>query len=247
MPQNDREQGRPKWTDIASALAAVALTIISLVGLVLVVGELTELRRQNALLERTLKQTFRPLGVAGYFNDSIQTSIVLEQLPGPKPGKWSFSCKPRLHNRGSGVLLYLGSFSFISKKECDFRAEFRAGRIDSVNYDGFYPYMRRTPVLPGGYYDTFIMWTNLEIEEQYFLYVIFPYEDQDGGLYDTQHLDVLRFNPMPEQTPRGPIPQLSKFYSRETYHYYSADETVQLVEQIRRANPSFARIIELDQ
>lgn len=235
-----------RWRRI-TGIATTALAVIGAIGLYVIVDELQQLTRQNEYLERTLRQTYRPLGVATY-SEAGDPFLVVGLGSGPSPGKFSMRFERKLQNLGDGLLSYIGSFWHVSVSEMDFRAAFLAGQIDTVNFDGMYSFLRRNPVLPGDAINTKATWENLPYEERYFVYTIFLYEDQDGALYDTEKLEVLDFEE-PVPGPEGLSPQAAENTAggRETYHYYSAKERALLASRLReRGHPQLAEIVGMD-
>lgn len=235
-----------RWRRI-TGIATTALAVIGAIGLYVVVDELQQLTRQNEYLERTLRQTYRPLGVATY-SDTAESLIIVGLRSGPSPGRFSMSFERRLQNLGDGLLSYIGSFWHVSVSELDFRSAFLTGQIDTVMFDGMHNFARRRPVLPGKAIETKAHWDDLTYEKRYFVYTIFLYEDQDGGLYDTERLEVLDFEE-PISGPEGLSPQLAEETAggRETYHYYSADERTVLGSRLSESgHPQLAAIVEMD-
>lgn len=232
-------------TNIVIAGATVGILVMAILGLDLVERELKELRRQNAALENTMRQAYRPLGVANFSKDLESQGVNLVYRPA-KPGKLSFHSNLLLSNRGKGVLSYIGSFSYITKDTVSFRAEVLAARLDTLVFDRMYPYARWTPIQPDRYSEVNVgPFLNLDFEERYFVYTLFLYADQDGGLYDTERLDVLMFEGEPLSTPEGlrPKPESVRSYATEKYHFYSSDEKEGLLDMIDRFNHPLADVI----
>ena len=83
------------------------------------------------------------------------------------------------------------------------------------------------------------------MSREYFAYSLHFYEDQDGGLYDTEHLNVIRFKePFTEKgilrTKLEPGTVV-----RETYHYYTNEEKAKLIESLKKLNSSIADALTL--
>jgi hypothetical protein len=237
-----------KWSafsNVAMAAANFLLLGTSIFALLLVLSELKELRLQNGYLETTMRQTFRPLGVASYDTTGVQDRVFIRYNPAAKPGKFSFEYIPILTNRGKGVLSYLGSLHLISKEEIDFRRDFLQNKIDSIEFDRHYSYARRTPIQPDSKYYTTLICENLDFATRYYLYTLFLYEDQDGALYDTEHLDVLLFADKPKIIPGNIIPDLQGSYIKEKYHTYSGNDKSALIAAIKRYKHPLAEVIQL--
>lgn len=227
------------------ALATIGILIAGLVGLRFVVCELDQLQRQNSYLERTMRQSFRPLGVCSYSTDLKSREIKIGYLDSSNPNKFSFRCELFLYNRGKGILIDLGSFSYLSKKEVDFRKLFLDGKVDSVNFDARYSYTRRSPVHPDDYIEIKLEWRDVDSEDKYFLYTILLYEDQDGNLYDTERLDVFKFDYKFSPADSAKSPHLQEGSRRETYHAYSPEEKQALIEEIEKRDHPLANVIRL--
>jgi len=231
-------------TNIVIAGATVGIFVMAILGKNLVERELNELQSQNLILENTMRQVYRPIGVANYLKDLEFQQIKVTYEPA-RPGKFSFRCRPLLFNKGKGILSYLGSFSYISKKQLNFRGAILAARLDTLVFDGMYSYARWTPILPDRYFEIGVgPFLNLDFQERYFLYTLFLYADQDGGLCDTERLDVLMFEGEPVNTPEGLQPKLAEgSYRTEKYHCYSLDEKQALLEMIDRFGHPLADVI----
>lgn len=241
---NRIDDARTDWfrdnARIVTSIATAALAIIGLVGLILILSELKELRRQNSYIESSLKQTYRPLGYARTSPDDPELIIVEALWTSESLDRFSFSMEYNIYNHGHGVLCYIGSFFLATTEAIDFRQQLINAVLDSVNVDGRYPFTRRETILP---YDksnisrvgAFALFQDLPFAEKYFVYNLFLYEDQEGNLYDTEHLDVLPFQKprIEDEKIRVRLDKTKPSTSRETYHAYSLAERKKLVDTIR--------------
>lgn len=245
MAESTNKEVKSGKANIVLAFATLGLLATSIVGLILIRHELIELRRQNNYLERTMKQTYRPLGIVRYSQDLSDSTFNLSYIADAKPGKFSFKCNPILFNQGKGVLSFLGSLSFIASRQINFRDEFLEGHLDTVAFDRLKAYARRSPVMPDAVYKTTVRWDNLDFDTIYYLHILFLYEDQDGTLYDTEHLDIIEFQERPRIIDSTLIPKLkeSGYYSREVYHYYTLEERTMLVQAIQKLGHPLADVI----
>ncbi|MEW5925644.1 MAG: hypothetical protein AB1746_16805 [Candidatus Zixiibacteriota bacterium] len=193
-----------------------------------------------------MKQSFRPLGVTSYTHESLSNSVFITYTAAKKPGKFDLIYRPYLFNRGKGVLSYIGSISYLSMEEISFRNQLLKGELDSIAFDALYSYARRTPIHPDGYHQVGIMMYDISIEEKYFLYTLFLYEDQDGTLYDTERLDVLLFEKEPQILNNALLPKPSGSFSKEKYSVYNDKERHNLVREIRKHNLPMAEVLDLN-
>lgn len=230
------------------AWSTLAIAIFTGLGLYFLIDELTELRKQNGVLENTLQQSYRPLGVL--VNEDNRTQyLYIYYMPAIRNGKWSFSTQPKILNKGNGLLIYLGSLSCLMNKEIDFRNKLLSNEIDSINFDGMYSYSRRTPVFVDSSLGLKIVWENLDFEKEYFLYSLYLYEDQDGNLYDTERLDVMKFQDSiitkttDSLTFTYPKLDTEKCYFKQLYHKYTLTEKNNLIKAIANKNHPLSEIL----
>jgi hypothetical protein len=237
-----------KIKKILPSIPNYVIAITGIVGLVLVMGQLIQLKNQNKTLERSLSQTYRPLGVAR-FSWEKPAMVILGYPPmeAKEKDKISFDFELKLKNKGKGLLSYLGSLSYLSQNEIAFRSELLNGEIDSVHFDGMYTYARESPVLPDEIFETYGGWKNIPFKKVYFLYVLFLYKDQDGNLFDTEHLNVLNFQD-PISTEKGisakfDATENNMSYMKETYNTYSMDEKLKLCNFLKAKNHNLSSFI----
>lgn len=240
MGDNSRSGWLRDNARVMTAAATAALAIIGLVGLIFILSELKELRRQNSYIESNLYQTYRPLGVA-HTDPENPEGIMIESLYSKESlGKFSMHIRYHFYNYGQGVLSYIGYFALLTTEETGFRSRFLAGEFDTLTVDQSYSFLRRTTILP---YDrlnvskvkTGLLFQDIRLAEQCFVYVLFLYEDQAGNLYDTEHLDVLWFQ---ESQIRGDfvvaeLDTIRGYNRKETYHRYTPNERRSLIKAIR--------------
>jgi hypothetical protein len=244
MKKTDPGKAAPRWTDIVTAASAVVVTLTAVIGTCYVRQELSELTRQNSYLERTMRQTYRPLGVAKFKEGEQDQSIVrISYFEATKVGRLSFIMERQLSNQGHGLMSYIGFVYYVKAghKPIDFRDSLLAGALDTLYFDNRYHYSRRTPVLPGRSYRIDLVCQDIVFDPEYVLYTLLLYEDQDGVLYDTDRLDIIKFGDKPEISEGMLKPKLTQgFESREVYHTYSDSERQAMVDAIRRFNHPLA-------
>lgn len=219
---------------IFQVFASYLLVIIGAIGVFFILEELNEIKEQNKALlnqnltlERTLRQSYRPLGVARHSWEEKELMIVRYPSSDTKEkDKITFQIVNELKNQGKGLLSSLGFVYFLSNELINFRDKFLNGEIAGVNFDPLPTFARRTPLLPGETQITVAECENVPFERRYFLYILFLYEDQDGNLYDTEHLEVLPFLE-PVSTEMGLEARLDKnevTYRNETYNSYTNED-----------------------
>jgi len=228
------------YADAISAIANAGLVLVSIAGLILVVNELVEIRRQNNVLEMTTRQTYRPIGVAYSDPDNPKMGVIALSGKMDNIDRFTIEREYYIANYGQGLLSYIGQINYISKNEIDFRNALLKATIDSVHADRFYSEARRVPIFPEFRKNitdvtTKIKWENLRFENKYFIYVLFFYEDQDGNLYDTEHLESIPFTPakVVDGVVKVDIDTTRGVIIRETYHYYSIEDKDALITAIR--------------
>lgn len=223
-----------------TGVGTILLVVVGALGLILVLNELSELHKQNSYFESSLRQTYRPLGYARSSTDDPDKIIVGTSWTNQAVDRFSFGISYTIFNHGQGLMCYIGSFFLATTKPIEFRRQFIDGVLDRVNVDGRYPFTRRETILP--YYksnisktDAAVLFEHLPFAERYFVYTLFLYEDQEGNLYDTEHLDVLSFEkPYIEGEKIKVMLDKNKPSSiREIYHGYSIEERKKLIKAIR--------------
>lgn len=217
---------------LITALATLVVAVTGGFGYFLLKGELSALQTQNLQMEKALSQTYRPLGVVRNQYDR-RDFMVYNTRPGDTKDKFTISYDLNLHNSGTGVLIDVGSFQYSSQELVDFRSGFLKGSIVAVILDKMYVYARMAPLLVGEERKAPLIWENLPFRDIYYFYSLHLYLDQDGNLYDTQHLNVQRFRvPTPSDSASLPIPLKPGSYSTDVFHKYTTAERRQLLERL---------------
>ena len=82
--------------------------------------------------------------------------------------------------------------------------------------------------------DLYFPFEDIGFEEIYFIYILVFYEDQDGNLYDTEHVLYLPFNE-PEVKEDGLEVRLKKDgFRSETYNTYTGNDYIKLHEVLTK-------------
>lgn len=231
------------WRDTLLSISTAVIAGAAILGVILVKCELDQLQRQNTTLEETMRAAFRPVGVATYSKDLGQKQVKLTYIPSSKPLKLSFVTNHFLYNQGKGVLSYFGHVYYISKEEIDFRENFLAGLLDGVEPDELAPVSRGMPIQPNDYAELRTRWVDVDFEQEYFLNILFIYSDQEGNLYDTEHVAYIAFGEKPKVALDAIEPKLVAGFYKEMYHYYPPETEQILTRRIAGLNPSFADVL----
>lgn len=173
-----------------------------------------------------LEQSFRPYGLIRHsgkylklFNLKLNNSY----------GKFGFTYSTNISNVGQGILYYLGNLNYSSKTEIDFRKQFLANKLNNITVDKMYSYCRSTPLQTGEHLEINLFFGSDTFYTPIYLYSLALYEDQEGNLYDTQHLLFQNFiNPIEMDTTEG------KSWEKEKYSKYSIKEKNLLIKQLKK-------------
>jgi len=164
------------------------LLITAIIGTIFIVCELKEIRKQNELTELALRQGDKPLGIA--------TTDTLFKKVAPSQRDTTFVLSKSLTNKGTGLLIYIGAFSFVAYKQQDFykKSLIEIIRGKELFFDLYFNERRLTPFLPNETnYKILVGWENIRPNTLKYFYSVFLYKDQDGNLYHTVHLDYYRY------------------------------------------------------
>ena len=235
------------WNKI-STIATVIMATIALIGIILLIAELNQLRDQNVILNRSLTQTYRPVGVAIRTRaDTVNVPVKIQYQyhMEDRTDRFSFFYKPVLTNYGGGILRYIGHIYYLSPEYIDFRSAFIGGSVLNPQFDGLSAYARGIPLGPGEKLPCILNLEDVSFADVYFLYCLFLYQDQEGNLYDTEHMVHLRFQD-PQLVDNRLLPKLREFGGgqRERYHQYSKDEQKLLVASLRELKHPIADALD---
>jgi len=230
-----------KFLQVINNYAQTLLVVTTIIGLVLVLQQLTEFSKQNEtlhtqseLLRKTLIQSYRPIGYIMQINKEIPTKKIIELPPTGRKDKFSFVYRQLLINEGSGVLVNIGHLYFITKEKENFRKKFLEGEYDStvIKFDGRYDYSRRQTLLPKDTAEVVIGYDDIEFEDEYNVYVLLFYEDQEGNLYDTENILNIKFGPTSIVNDRVKA-NLQSLFTNNIYNDYTESEKMNLINIIK--------------
>jgi len=213
------------------------IAIATIVGLFLVIPQINEFNEQNELLRRTLLQSYRPIGYITQINKPNTDIRVIGLPPEGKKDKFTFTYDQSLINEGSGLLVNIGHLYFISKERVDFRKKFLNHDYDSteIRFDGRWDYTRRTTVLPKDTGLVVVRFNDISFEDEYNIYILFFYEDQDGNVYDTENKINLTFNPTTIENERVRA-HLRTLSTNNFYNAYSNSQALELLDLLKGYN-----------
>jgi len=215
---------------LMTGLGTFTIAITGVFGYFLLKDELQSLQLQNSQTEMAISQGYRPLGVVRFEHDKPDV-MKPSTSPGSTKDRFGLGYNLEIFNAGKGPLLFLGYLRYVSDVEIQFRNRLLTRQLDSVVTDQMYTYSRLKPILVSEYTTVLSNWGELSFKRIYYLYSLFFYLDQDGNLYDTEHLDVWRFRAlMQNDTARVPPIEEKGSYFRDLYHKYTPDERAALIQ-----------------
>ena len=187
-----------------SELATIVLAITAIAGLVFVYIQIEKfseqnenLKTQSEVLHKTLIQSYRPLGFIKFIDPELPPDqIRVTTLRLGRKDRWSFQFEPTLTNKGNGILVFIGHIYFISKTPISFRDSLlnNSLKLEDIKTDGVYGYSRRGALLPNDSVELTVRYDEIEFSNEYHLYILALYEDQDGNLYDTESIHTFKFD-----------------------------------------------------
>ena len=217
--------------------------------------QLNQIARQNETLERSLQQSYRPLGIIRY---NIENNVYPDRYKlNPKlvDGDTIFTnwgvpiisknidARPYLINKGNGILILYGAIYGYHHKLQSFREEL----LNEKPYSGplyggeLKKFASRSGILPGEEYELEMYMKHVPpVYDPIYLYALLLYRDQDGNLYDTEHLEHIpmkyEFDSHKSINNNGTfagrfdavIDTSRTDYLKETYHLYSPEDEVRL-------------------
>lgn len=221
------------WISI-TAIATTVIAFTSVIGIVIIREQLQQIKEQTESSQLTVQQSFRPLGVVRYTHGEHNVrkmTVGIEE----RTDRFFFEYEIVLKNRGNGLLLNIGSFTFATNKEIRFRDSLLAGRIDTVIFDGMYSHLRHKPLLVDEENNRLILLRHLPFNKSLYVYTMFFYADLVGNLYDTEHLDVFKFDlPVPGELLMIPEFKKEGSYPVDHYNVYNDEESKKLLQSIRK-------------
>jgi len=147
--------------------------------------------------------------------------------------------KPFLSNKGNGVLVYIGHIYFISDIEYSFRDRLFGGLLDpdKVHFDWNYSRARLETLLPDETARIIAMRVdNINLRDKYYFYSLILYEDQDGNLYDTEHMLYFETEKTVEEDNKRIMLDIKKELHHDVYNSYSEEQKNKLLSFIKRRN-----------
>ena len=242
----DDESNVKKWNIWLKIIG----TVITIFGFAIIIIQLIQFREQNEtlqkqteLLNKSLVQTYRPIGVilssppdnqsANYEYLKIDGKIDPKTLKGTA----NIVFKPFLINKGNGVLVYIGHLYYLSDEEYSFRDRLLNGLLNpqEVQFDWNYSRIRQETLLPDENPRLISMRIdNIEIRDKYYFYSLILYEDQDGNLYDTEHMLYFEPEKLIDDKNKIVAGKIQKVIHRDVYSSYNKEEKSILLDFIKK-------------
>lgn len=176
----------------------IAMAIIATLGIVFLIFELLQLREQNKLTKTAFEKTLEPLGFIEVIKED--TSLFFIQRDETRTIAYTIDTEEKFNNVGKGVLFYIGNFTFSSNTFIDLIPNDLVKKLKAENihvmFDAVYTEYRRKIILPGKSGNVPIIWYDVKLTEQIYLYAVLFYKDVNDNLYDTIILnrEMNRFN-----------------------------------------------------
>jgi len=243
---------KKKWC--FNAFFNFLLVVATGLGVIIVRKELIQLTEQNEVLELTSKQTYRPLGIIekkGYYYNFVHPDS-FDICPDKKEEseKYSyFGCRKRFYNRGNGLLLLIGWFTFSSEKEINFGSKSLIDNIEQDNvditkkvlFDIRHQEARLKELFPAQTDSVSIIYELTPDKTEYYNYTAFFYKDQNNNLYDTVDLEYWRFIKPVSFSDSVLTPKID--IHNNFFHSYDTTEHNKLYKIILPIHPHFAEFI----
>lgn len=242
----DDESKVKKW-NIWLKIIGAGITILGFVIIIIQLQQFYEqnetLKKQTELLKQSLVQTYRPIGVISYFPPNKESEnyeyLKIDGKINPKTLKGSASIifTPFLINKGNGVLVYIGHLYYVSDIEYSFRQRIFNGLLnpDDVQFDWNYSRSRQETLLPNEKPRRIPMrMDDIEIREKYYFYSLILYEDQEGNLYDTEHMLYFEAGKKIDDENTIVAGEIQKAIHRDVYNSYTKEEKFILLNFIKK-------------
>ena len=228
---DDRTKGKPRAlrndrvTQILNTIFTGVIAITAVCGTYFVIREFKQLKSQNEILNRSLKQSYRPVGSIRNPRGKI---AFITKTSGDNKETWDLVYSPFLSNLGHGILIYLGYVYAVAQESIDFRHKLLSGITDTLAFDSLSGYARGAPMAPGDSLKLNLHWEQLPFSKRFFLYTLVFYKNQDGDVFDTEHLiSAIVHDTSRVESTRAPIAGKEPGV-RDSYHWYTEEERIAL-------------------
>lgn len=217
--------------NLSLAIATACLVLVGAITAGLILSELRQLTRQNDVLERTLRQSFIPVGIIGYAPQNLDSNVVGLGFGKPsEPGGYKLLLSPKILNGGTGILFYYGAIAYLSADTLSLRKSILGGTFKGdITFDGMPEMIRGKPLKQDKHYSIGLQFDNLGFMKSCNIYVLCLYKDQEGGLYDTEHHLYVEFGDNFEKIENYIEPTVMRTMTNDTYHQYSESEELELM------------------
>jgi len=224
---------------ILNTLIQAGIFIVAFLGIRYVVEELSLLRHQSviaedniSLLKKEMKLAQRPMGlvISSYYENSFdlypKTKMFFNYAGQEnEPDQFIIYTTPRFINYGKDALVYIGSIGYRSPDTINFRLRLFNNRIvkGDLKYGFIKNFLSRTTILPQRMIVENFKFYQMNYEKTYYFYYIYFYEDINGNLYDTEHVDIVSFTE--KRFVNNKLDIKPEYYQeKNTYHSYSKEE-----------------------
>ena len=214
------------WKELRAWLTFVAAVI----ALILAWTELRQFSNQTTLLEKTMRQQYRPICSVVPPSDNDGNIALLLPCDDAGTGQVCFHQQFQVRNWGTGPMRFLGVITLWSQDTFDVLGQMSDCRSSQLLFDGVHTDDRGVRINPGDSLQPVLFrWTNIEPKPKLFLHALLLYMDIDGNLYDTVYSIHLKGNAVVGNEEQGPLTMkpdvvLTKF----TDHEYGADRLLRL-------------------
>ena len=227
-----------------SRLSQLGLFITAIFGIIYVTQELSLLRKQSetaekniSLLKEEMKLSQKPVGLvrSSYYENPWEPNpaplLYFQDFPQEnEPDQFKIHVTPRFINAGKDALVLIGSIGYRSPKIINFRADLLSEKIDlgDLKYGFIKNFLSRTTILPGDFIIGKFKFYGINYKRTYYFYYIYFYEDINGNLYDTEHIDIVTFSKKKFVKNQSTI-DLEGYQKKNTYYSYSENERKKLI------------------
>lgn len=242
-----------QWiTDWLQVIISFIMAIATIVGLYFIWSEFTQIKKQNELLQtqneslkESIVQTYRPIAMAKHDWSNSQERTVDFKFINEKQINIKIDLK--IKNIGNGLLTYIGVVNGIAFDKIDFR-NFFLSKNPIINVKGDINHqIIQTNILrnvTSDYHDLVVIYKNIPIKEVYYCHILLFYLDQDGNLYDTEHIERISLFSKQNSSNNMELKNNSDktIVVREDYHRYSHNEKIKLKKALKHYSLGYIEI-----
>ncbi len=219
---------RKIWSFINEKNYNGLLVIITFCGVIYVVFEFKELKRQNDINEKRIMQD---IGASLRIIKSEESNLIFSQQD---RSSYIIKRKIKYKNSGENVLYLITYLPFYSNNQLDFRAKSLADYITQVNISPLIfpenaPISFSFPFYPGDIEEIPFTWPDMKSAKDYYLYSVLFFRNQYDSLY---HMISLITSHYEKPYVLGMGQSLTPIHSLK-YFSYSQDDEKYLIEKVK--------------